>query len=212
MSRIEFLSYSISERTPTYGNKNSALIDRATNISLGDSANSSKWIFQTNHIGTHIDFPKHFCNHGRTSSDYPPEFWIFNRVGFIKASVTSFEKEIQKLPVDIEILIWESGFGQFRKEEKYWSKQPVIPSSFGDLLKNSFPKIRAFGFDMISLTSQLNRAEGKKAHTKFLCEHQILVIEDMKLEMITGEIKQLIVSPWQIKAADGTPCTIFGVF
>ena len=41
-----------------------------------------------------------------------------------------------------------------------------VPSLF----KSKFPKLRVFGFDMISLTSKLNRGEGKKAHQKFLIE------------------------------------------
>jgi kynurenine formamidase len=211
MSKIKFLSHSISEESPTYGNKNAAQIEALSSISEGDTANSSKWTFQTNHIGTHIDFPKHFCNEGKSLSDYPADFWIFNRIGYLKSDLDSFEKNIQNLPIDLEILLWESGFGKFRGEEIYWSQQLVIPSHFADLIRKRFPYLRAFGFDMISLTSQLNKTEGKKAHTKFLCEHQIIVIEDMKLNLTNHMLKQLIISPWQIEDADGAPCTILGV-
>jgi arylformamidase len=212
MSKIEFLSHSISEKSPTYGNKNAAQIEALSSISEGDTANSSKWTFQTNHIGTHIDFPKHFCKEGKSLSDYPADFWIFNRIGYLKSDLESFEKDIQNLPLDLEIILWESGFGKFREEEIYWSQQPVIPSHFADLLKNRFSNLRAFGFDMISLTSQLNKVEGKKVHQKFLCDHQIIVIEDMKLNLTNPILNQLIISPWQIEKTDGAPCTIFGIF
>ena len=61
---------------------------------------------------------------------------------------------------------------------------------------------------MISLTSKLDRGEGKKAHLQFLIEHDILVVEDMNLENLFNKPKNLIVSPLLFENLDGSPCTI----
>tara|TARA_Y100000768_G_scaffold388745_1_gene386745 strand:- start:8784 stop:9425 length:642 start_codon:yes stop_codon:yes gene_type:complete len=209
---IKLLSYYINEKTPTYGNQNSFKLQNLSSIESGATANSSKWILQTNHVGTHIDFPLHFCSNGKSSNDYKPDFWIFNRVGVIESSIENFSNELDKLSEDIEILIWKSGFGQFRNDEIYWKSQPVIPSFFADLIKKKLPNVRIFGFDMISLTSKLDRDEGKKAHIKFLCDHEILIIEDMNLNDInkSTKFKKIIVSPLLVSDTNGSPCSIFG--
>ena len=210
METIKLLSFALCENTPAYGNKNKFISNSLSSIKNGDTADSSKWIFQTNHIGTHIDFPSHFCKNGKTSSDYGPDFWVFNKIGFIECDILNFEKEINKVPRDIEILIWKSGFGKFRDENVYWEKQPVIPSNFADMINDRFKSIRVFGFDMISLTSQLDKIEGKTIHNKFLCNYEILVIEDMDLSFSNFNFKKIIISPWQIKGADGAPCSVLG--
>lgn len=213
MKKIKLLSYPINEKTPTYGNRNPFLSNKLSSINNGDTANSSKWVFQTNHIGTHIDFPKHFCINGKTLSDYEPDYWIFNHIGFIECDVSNFELEIQKIPEDIEILVWKSGFGKFRNKTDYWKNQPVIPSFFADLIKSKFPKIRVFGFDMISLTSKLDRQEGKKIHKKFLCDYEVLIVEDMNLnDILNLTLKQIIISPLNVEYSDGSPCTIYGLY
>ena len=50
METIKLLSFAISENTPTYGNKNKFISNSLSSIKNGDTADSSKWIFQTNHI------------------------------------------------------------------------------------------------------------------------------------------------------------------
>tara|TARA_B100001250_G_scaffold66509_1_gene53021 strand:+ start:44090 stop:44731 length:642 start_codon:yes stop_codon:yes gene_type:complete len=210
MKKIKLLSYHISENTPTYGNKNKFLSNSLSSIKSGDTANSTKWVFQTNHIGTHIDFPSHFCENGKTLCNYNPDFWVFNKIGFIDCDILNFKNEISKIPTDIEILIWKSGFGKFRNKDLYWEKQPVIPSNFADMINDRFKSIRVFGFDMISLTSQLDKIEGKTIHNKFLCNYEILVIEDMDLSFSNFNFKKIIISPWQIKGADGAPCSVLG--
>ena len=90
----------------------------------------------------------------------------------------------------------------------YFFNQPVIPSNFAEIFKNHFPKLRVFGFDMISLTSKLNREEGKNAHINFLINQDILVLEDMYLEHLHDTPSLLVVSPILVEGADGVPCTV----
>ena len=203
-----YLSYFIDSETPIYGGEKGKInIIPIRSIQNGDSSNNLYFEFPA-HLGTHIDFPFHFANHGKKSDDYPPSFWIFNKVGFLNCTLEEFENNIHKLPSDIDLLILKTGFGIFRNKDMYWSKQPVIPAKFATILKTKFPKLRLFGFDMISLTSKLDRLEGKKAHFNFLINNDILVLEDMNLENINSTPKVVIVAPLQIKSADGVPCNV----
>jgi arylformamidase len=203
-----YLSYFIDEETPAYGGaKDTIKIDRIRSIDNGDNSNNLDLRFP-GHIGTHIDFPYHFSNSGKKLEDYPASFWIFNKVGFINCDIAEVESSINDLPSDIECLILKTGFSVNRGTEVYWAAQPVIPAFFADLFREKFTQLRVFGFDLISLTSKLDRAEGKKAHLQFLIQNNILVLEDMNLEHLNEIPSRLIISPLQIRSADGVPCTV----
>ncbi|MCA6439605.1 MAG: cyclase family protein [Chitinophagaceae bacterium] len=203
-----FLSHTLNENTPAYGGvTNSVVVERVNEIAKGNTSNNLKITLPV-HIGTHIDFPYHFSDTGKKSHQYPASYWIFEKVGFLECHVDEVPDRLDTLGNDIELLILKTGFGKVRYEREYWEKQPVIPASFAGLFRSKFPRLRVFGFDMISLTSKLDRVEGKNAHIEFLLTHEILVIEDMKLDALSGTPKRVIVSPIQIEGADGAPCNI----
>ncbi len=203
-----FLSYFIDEDTPIYGgDKGQIKIYSLKSIDKGDTSNNLLVHFPT-HIGTHIDFPYHFSTKGKKCHNYPASFWNFENVGFLECPIEDVEKCVESISGDIEILLLKTGFGLNRNKEIYWAQQPVIPSHFGSLFRNKFPKLRVFGFDMISLTSKLNRDEGKLAHINFLVENDILIVEDMNLRDIVKAPDRVIIAPLQIYAADGVPCTV----
>lgn len=208
-----FLSYYINENTPTYGGEaNLISIESIRSIKKGDNSNNSRISFPS-HIGTHIDFPFHFSSEGKKCDDYPASFWVFNKVGFLNCSIENISFEIEIIDTDIEILIIRTGFGECRGGEDYWKSQPVIPADLAFVLRKRFPYLRVFGFDMISLTSKLDRMEGKLAHINFLIENEILILEDMKLTEITTTMpNRVIISPLQVAGLDGTPCTVFGFY
>ena len=79
------LSHWLNSDTPSYGNQGGFTRNLISSIKEGRTANSESWSFN-NHIGTHIDFPKHFFEKGKTSSDFQNPFFIFNKVGFIELS------------------------------------------------------------------------------------------------------------------------------
>ena len=142
------------------------------------------------------------------SNFFPPSCWIFNNVGFIECDICEVENSIKKLESNIECLILKTGFSSERLKKTYWSNQPIIPSHFAELFKKKFPQLKVFGFDMISLTSKLDRQEGKKAHIEFLIQNDILVLEDMCLDNLKAVPHKLIIAPLQIRSADGVPCTV----
>ena len=72
-----FLSYHINFETPAYcGEKNAFLIENISSIRNGDKTNNTKISFNS-HLGTHIDFPLHFYENGKSLNDYPASYWVF---------------------------------------------------------------------------------------------------------------------------------------
>ena len=213
-----YLSYFINENTPLYGGEKAVFIKERSQISKGASSNT-KYLELPNHSGTHIDFPNHFSDNGKTINDYSPKFWIFNHVFVINYPAKPVEIicesafEGADIPVETEFLIVNTGFGKFRKEEKYWARNPGLSPKLAKQIRNMCPQIKVIGFDFISISSYQNRIIGREAHQEFLLNNDILLIEDMKLEDIHNKtIKSIIALPLLIDKIDGAPISIIAVY
>ena len=77
------LSHILNQSTPSYGNRDTFNVKEKSQITAGDTANSSEWFLSVNHLGSHIDMPNHFFPHGKTISDYTPGEWVFNMVQLV---------------------------------------------------------------------------------------------------------------------------------
>jgi kynurenine formamidase len=215
---ILLLSHVLDCETPSYGNRDKLTIESISKISEGASANSSKWIFSSNHLGTHIDTPNHFFDNGNTLTDYQNTFWFSNKVQLIDLPVENailinpkhFYNKINPLT---EILLIRTGYEKFRGYEKYWNDNPGLSEELGLFLRKEFPTIRIIGFDFISLTSWIYRREGKLAHLAFLNPSSegkpICIIEDMALNSVKDNLHQIFIIPIFIKGANGGPVTVF---
>lgn len=206
-----FLSYHINSETPAYGGeKNAFNIENISSIRNGDKTNNTKISFNS-HLGTHIDFPLHFYENGKSLNDYPASYWVFSNIGVIECETSEITNKLDLLDKEIEILILKTNFSINRSNDDYWKNQPVINSSLAQVLKERFPKLRIFGFDLISLTSKLNREEGRLAHLAFLDSPEILILEDMDLSKLDFHPKLIIVSPLLISNIEGVPCTVIAI-
>ena len=211
-----FLSHVLNENTPTYANRDFFKINEKSSILKGKTANSSEWIFSVNHIGTHIDVPKHFYDDALTITDFSSEFWRFSKIGFIEVKcdehiIISDENLFENISRDIELLLIKTGYENYRGANKYWEDNPGLAPELADFFREKFPKLRAIGFDFISLTALKNREIGKKAHLEFLNpKFPILIIEDMSLQKLTQltSINQVIALPLYVSNSDGSPITI----
>ncbi len=209
-----YLSYYINNQTPLYGGEKAIEISKRSEISKGASSNT-KYLKLPNHTGTHIDFPNHFSDKEKTINDYPASFWKFDNIWVIE--YFAGEEEIinddvipySDVPAETEFLIIKTGFGKYRKEEKYWKNNPGLSPELAKTLKDRCPNLKAVGFDFISASSYQNRMLGREAHKEFLINHNILLIEDMKLDEIgKGVIKSITALPMMIDKIDGAPITI----
>lgn len=215
----DFLSYILDEETPTYGNRSRFIIEKSSSIRNGDVANNS-CLYSTAHIGTHVDMPYHFYEHGQKIIDFPPDFWIFNNVLFLEIEPRNIiiKNEIIDKLCDIEdkdifdILILKTGACYIRKEKRFWENNYGFSPEIADYLKNHFPNIRLVGFDSISVSSFAARDVGRQAHRRFLDpDDPIILLEDMDLTQVDSScnINKVIVCPLRIAESDGLPCTVF---
>ena len=219
MSNYILLSHILDENTPSYGGIDKLIIEQPSRITEGGSANSSKWTFSNNHIGTHVDVPRHFYDSGKTITDYDPREWIFKKIQIIdvpckKADLISKEAIEFKIRSDIDLLLIRTGYEKYRSIDKYWDDNPGLTPELGFWLRKNCKSIRAIGFDFISLTSWRYRDIGKEAHRVFLnpkgSNQPIWIIEDMSLISINNEISEVIIAPLFINKSNGSPVTIFG--
>ena len=209
-----YLSYFLDHSTPLYGGAKGISISSDRSINNGDTANT-KPISLQNHSGTHIDFPNHFFENGKTSEKYNADFWMFEKPYLVLRKAEENEifslsdHEMKNIPNEIDILIIKTGFGEFRGEEKYWKYNPGFDPIFATKLRENFPKLKVIGMDFISLTSYQNRELGREAHRMFLGgEKPILLIEDMDLSNLTNSPKSISCLPLMIHGLDGTPVSI----
>lgn len=212
-----FLSYPLGDDSPAYGGGDGAVITPVNQITSGDSCNTGHWRF-SNHLGTHLDFPRHFVMNGRTMDDYAAAFFVFENaavidLGEVNPGEIISEKHLEgyTLSKDIDILMIKTGFCRKRKTAIYWQNNPGFSPELGDFLRSSFPSLRVFGFDSISLASYTHRELGREAHRRFLeGPRSLLLLEDMALTQISDDthLKRIIVAPWRVRGADAVPCTV----
>lgn len=216
-----FLSYVLSETTPGYGGSESFVVERVKSISCGDSCNQVKFSM-SNHLGTHIDFPSHFDQHGQNVESYFAADFFFEKPFLLNVSadqntMIDLGAFLESVPDDADFLIIKTGFCKKRSEEVYWKNNPGITPESAQALRILRPKIRAIGFDFISLTSFQNRALGRIAHRAFLggdvslkseVAKPIWIVEDMDLNQLNSSPSSLLVAPLRCEKFDGAPVTV----
>ncbi len=212
-----YLSYLIHESAPAYGGSQAFFDNPDKQMAKGDSCNTRIWRM-SNHVSTHIDFPRHFAENGDTLDRYPAEFWVFRKAGVIILDhvapgqiLTPKDLEHHAVPQDVEMLMLRTGFCELRNDPVYWQNNPGLHPELASKLRLDFPELRVVGFDFISLASFANRQLGRQAHKSFLNHPRpLLLIEDMDLSEINQDIvpDQVIIAPIRVKNADAAPCMI----
>lgn len=222
MSIFVLLSHVLSQNTPSYGNRDKVIIRVNSSIKSGDTANSSCLILSNNHIGTHIDVPRHFCIDGQRTIDYPIGDYVFDECQVIDIPLTDahlIEPDDLKninIKTNVELLLIRTGYEQVRGQDAYWNNNPGLHSKLAKYLRMTFPKLRCVGFDFISITSWKYRADGKIAHKSFLApengERAIWAIEDMSLKNANQMIKRVIVAPLMVDDGNGSAVTVIAEY
>ena len=183
------LTHWINVTTPSFANRGGFTRSSISAIKDGRTANSEQWVLN-NHLGTHIDFPKHFNDKGLSSSDYANPFFIYDQVRIIvleKATlpgqlitVDDIIDQVKSFPKSTDILLLKTHFEQYRGKDIYWQQSPGYDEELAVLFREYFTNLKAFGFDSISLTSLNHKSMGNRAHQAFLNKkNPILIIEDM---------------------------------
>jgi kynurenine formamidase len=219
MSKFIRLSHTLDSATPSYGNRDKISIQVNSAIKDGDTANTSRWIFSNNHIGTHIDVPRHFDDEGFGVSDIPVENLFFHAVELVDIPCNTArliaENDFEALNINskVDLLLIRTGYENVRDKEIYWNGNPGLIPELADYLRNKFTRLRCIGFDFISITSWKYRHAGRLAHKNFLTpdrgKRSILAIEDMSLKGIRQPVKKVIVAPIYVEDGNGGAVTVF---
>jgi len=218
--QVKYLSHPLSSNTPSYGNRDQVILKPKSSIAEGDTSNTTDFRLTNNHIGTHIDVPRHFYDEGSTITDISPDQFLFFIITLIdipckKGRLIEVSDIISEdISADTELLLIRTGFENYRIEDVYWNGYPGISEDTCEYLRKEFENLRAVGFDFISLTSPLFKEQGKKAHLSLLNEKDgrpILIIEDMKLSKLTNTPSQVIVAPLLMDQGNGGPVTVLAL-
>lgn len=209
------ISYPLSAKTPLYPNTPPPVIRMLRSIECGDNANTSS-ITLSNHTGTHIDAPLHFCKMGATIADcltvntsFFPAYCIdIPRWESEEIRVSDLEGSITQV-LDAEAILIRTGWHTIRSDdpERYINDHPWVSPEIPQFLRERCPHLRLFGIDQISVSSVLHRADGHECHRKFLCdERSILLLEDLNLlDTRVKGLFRLHIYPFMIDNIDGTP-------
>src|SRR4051794_3346312 len=118
------LSHALSTSTPVYGGATGRIeISRSRSMECGESSESHRMSLD-NHVGTHLDFPAHFCPGGKRSHDYSPEFWHFESVALISGMPEELGAQIENVDPGADLILLKTGFEHYRGESRYWQDQP----------------------------------------------------------------------------------------
>jgi kynurenine formamidase len=162
-----------------------------------------------------MDAPLHFIKDGLSVTGLKAGSLFFTkvRVARIENAAAGYQIDSKNFTgiKDCELLLIKTDFEKYRMQNKYHQNSPFLHPHLAAWLKSKCPSLRAIGVDFISISNFKNRDLGRMAHKNFL-NNKILIIEDMKLSALKGSPDMVIVAPLLVNEADGSPCTIFGVY
>lgn len=211
-----FLSHVLDDETPAYGGAKGFHQNPTSRIQAGGTANSSQWSFP-NHLGTHVDAPKHFFDDGEGVDGFGPNAWWYDRPQLIDVAVGDDhlirpEDLPDEVRTETDLLLLRTGFEAYRSTSRYWERNPGLAASLGSWLRVHRPRVRAVGMDLISVTARQRRPEGRLAHRAFLdptgAGRPVLLVEDMALAHAPGALAAVCVAPIRVRSSDGGPCTV----
>ncbi|MDC0383101.1 cyclase family protein [Schleiferiaceae bacterium] len=214
--RIEKLHYSLNSDSPTYGLRKKLQLRKTTTSNQSIIINETSALFETLHIGTHIDFPLHFVVHGKTYSDYSSDHWFVESCALYD---TKKEGRILKIVHDtITNISAEILFINTKDSKNRYAKSFAQENSGLNLIDvldicERMPSLRFIALDNISISRCGDSKEGSQIH-QFLLERDILIIEDLNIEPLLnlGLPDKVIISPLPLEGVDGVPISIYAIY
>lgn|SRR3990167_2455196 len=215
---FKLLSYPVNEKTPSYGGGPTLEIRSCRSIEKGDVCNTYSIIIP-NHLGTHIDAPKHFFDDGRAIWQYKLDELIFDSPAVVSCPKEAGQlvnkddlKAHQSVLESCDVLLIATGFSGFRGHDIYTENNPGISPDALQLVRSKYENIRCVGIDSISISPVKDKIIGREAHrTAFRRDggmgNPLLIIEDISLEGI-DTLRRVFVLPWGIMGVDSCQCVI----
>lgn len=210
------LSHILSTKTPAYDVEPTLILKPHRQIEKRDSSNSYILELQ-NHLGTHVDAPNHFHTNGRKISEFRIEELVFQNVPVLDTPKSEGElivpKDFEGFEGELggaEMFLLRTGFERYRESDKqrFSSRGPCFSAAAASFLQETYHKLRGIGIDTISLSSPLQREEGREAHRILLSKNDFIIVEDMRLSEAVRTIRRLIIVPLFVEEVDSAPCMV----
>jgi kynurenine formamidase len=221
--RYRLLSYPLNRKTPLYGDTKPLEVHLDREISKGNSCNTAM-VTLSNHLGTHIDTPRHFSDCGRAIAEYDIEELIFESPRLIGCPREMNElvrpqdlKDYEENLKECDLLLIRTGFFKFRGNKEYCISNPGVSPETADWLRSNYPHIRGVGIDSLSISAFQYRDLGRKAHQIFFQRNgysgePLIIVEDVNLGGDFGGLKRVFVIPLYVEEVDSMPATVIGEF
>lgn len=216
--RVYLLSHVLREEDPLYPGTPPLRLEQVRSIARGDSSNS--WRLSTgNHVGTHVDAPKHFDDSGLRVEDLGAEDLVIERgvvldVPKEPGGVIGVEdlRPHERLIGACGMLMVRTGLQAYRRSDppRYSGEGISLHPDAASYLAG-FGNLRALGIDAISISSPLRREMGREAHRRLLVSRRFLIVEDMDLEVKPESYDLVVIAPLRVERIDGAPCTVIGI-
>lgn len=216
------LSHALSEDTPFYARLAKPRLKQLYDVRKGDVCNSF-YFTTSNHAGTHVDAPRHFCAGGRPITQYTLPELVFSRPSVLDVPLVDselieprhLEGAAGNAAGDTDLILLRSGFGRFRGDERrYVDRAPGFGPAAAEFLMERFPRLRALAVDFVSISASAHQAAGAEAHRVFLgcsryADRPILLVEDALLPETLPQLLRVFIVPWMFEGLDSAPCTMF---
>ena len=216
--RWVWLSHALTTNTPAYGGAAGLSLRAEKSIARGDTCNALHMAF-SNHLGSHVDAPRHFVADGKTVTDYAPETWMFRQPLLLDLSadsadlvtVATIAAACSGADANTDLVLLRTGMERLRDADAYWRDAPGFSAALAPWLHARFPGLAAIGIDALSISSLRYRDEGRLAHRAFL-GRGLRIFEDLALGALpaSAALAYVIALPLRIAAADGAPCSVIG--
>jgi kynurenine formamidase len=210
MSRIVDLSLDIYDRAPTFWpDPKTAVIEHLKIANL--KYNITQLIMST-HLGTHLDAPFHFFDHGRTVEKIDPgrgfgPAWVLDFSGKgPKAEITrdDLARHERKITKGARIIL-RTGWDKVFPEERYFTDYPGLPPDACAYLAGR--GIACLALDMPSVYGP-----NYVAVHHALLGAEVLVVEGLAhLESLASDRVFFVALPLRIRGRDGSPCRAIAV-
>ncbi len=199
------ISTPITKDTIMWEDEFKPVIERFGSIKDGDIANSS-YIKMSLHTATHIDFPKHFFDDGKTQEDFElNKFYGKVYVAEIKddpVDKKAFEKA--NIPEDAKKLLIKTKNSVLYKNSSFSKEFAALNQSGADWVIEK--GIELVGIEYLSIEKYIN--DNYSVH-KTLLKNDVLIIEGLNLQKVTPGYYNLFALPLKIYGTDAAPVRVF---
>lgn len=169
--------------------------------SLAENGWTEHRITMNSHFGTHIDFPLHFVENGKTQNDFDIGHFIGNGYLVDARGQKKIYADLSQVKAGDILLLW-TGKSQDLSADNYFSGSPVISDEMAQEIVDR--RIR-----MVCLDAWSPDKEPYTIHQKLL-KNDILLVENLiHFDRLQNKKFKLFVAPLRLDLFDGCPCRVF---